>query len=89
MQCSKFFSDYCYVSLDYSYNNDYLIVNKMIDCAAPNYSECFRKGDRFFSFSNDIERCKRWLVNCRRNFWVPSKYSKFCEVSAYIMDWVV
>ena len=44
MQCSKFSSGYYYVSLEYLYNSNYLIVNKMVGCAAPNCSENSRIG---------------------------------------------
>lgn len=56
----------------------------MVDCAAPNCTGNSKKTDRFFNFPNDTERCKRWLVYCRRNFSLCTKLSELCEVSANI-----
>ena len=30
---------------------------------------------------NNTDRCKRWLINCQRDFWVPSKFCELPEVN--------
>ena len=48
-------------------------------CSAPNCHNRSEQGIRLFSFPTDKDRRKRWLINCRRDKWVPTSTSRLCE----------
>ena len=41
---------------------------------------CTRKGHRLFLFPRKENRRQKWIDNCQRNGWTPTKHSKLCEV---------
>ena len=51
----------------------------MVGCSAPNCHNRSEKGIRLFPFPTDKDRRNRWLVNCRRENWVPTSTSRLCE----------
>ena len=42
-----------------------------------------RKGHRMFKFLAEINRRKKWVVNCRRDNWMPGPYAQLCSVSFF------
>src|ERR1700733_2797832 len=52
----------------------------MVGCSAPNCHSRTEKGFRQFCFPSDKERRKRWLINCRRDKWIPTSTSRLCEM---------
>lgn len=51
----------------------------MVCCCAPSCSARSEQGVRLFAFPTDINRRKRWIINCRRDKWTPSSTSRLCE----------
>ena len=51
----------------------------MVGCSAPNCHNRSEKGVRHFAFPADKDRRKRWLINCRRDKWIPTSTSRLCE----------
>src|SRR5688572_29064402 len=54
-------------------------VKAMVGCSAPNCHNRSEKGVRHFAFPAEQDRRKRWLINCRRDKWVPTSTSRLCE----------
>ncbi|XP_039306917.1 THAP domain-containing protein 5 isoform X1 [Solenopsis invicta] len=49
-------------------------------CSAINCKNRSEAGYQTFRFPKEGERRKKWLINCRRNKWIPSSNSRLCEI---------
>ncbi|XP_039305494.1 uncharacterized protein LOC120356833 isoform X2 [Solenopsis invicta] len=49
-------------------------------CSAINCKNRNEAGYQTFRFPKEGERRKKWLINCRRNKWIPSSNSRLCEI---------
>ncbi|XP_039311741.1 THAP domain-containing protein 5-like isoform X2 [Solenopsis invicta] len=49
-------------------------------CSAINCKNRNEAGYQTFRFPKEGERRKKWLINCRRNKWMPSSNSRLCEI---------
>lgn len=50
-------------------------------CAAINCTNHSRNKFRLFKFPADEARKRKWVINCRRDGWVPGPRAELCEVS--------
>ncbi|XP_035204623.1 THAP domain-containing protein 5-like isoform X2 [Stegodyphus dumicola] len=49
-------------------------------CAAPNCSNQSKNNFRMFRFPRNEERRRKWIVNSRRDQWIPGPGAYLCEV---------
>ncbi|XP_018364721.1 PREDICTED: THAP domain-containing protein 2-like [Trachymyrmex cornetzi] len=49
-------------------------------CSALNCKNRSEAGFQTFRFPTEAERRKKWLINCRRDKWIPSSNSRLCEI---------
>ena len=50
-------------------------------CAAVDCTNSSKKGFRMFKFPTEINRRKKWIINCCRDNWVPGLRAELCSVS--------
>jgi len=61
-------------------------INHIGGCIAINCHNSDKKSFWMFNYPTNEERRKRWLLNIRRNKFVPTKCSQLCEIRNYFLS---